>query len=48
LAGDDVDTDAFIVGEMDPLSGDVLYIDNRAAVSRSAEQTEDIKIVIQL
>jgi hypothetical protein len=29
-------------------TGEVLYIDNRAAVSRSADQTEDIKIVIQI
>ena len=34
--------------EFDPLSGELLYIDNRAAVIRSTDQTEDIKIVIQL
>ena len=34
--------------EFDPLSGELLYIDNRAAVIRSTEQTEDLKIVIQL
>ena len=34
--------------EVDISTGDVLYIDNRAAVTRSADQTEDIKIVIQL
>tara|TARA_B100000768_G_C11281829_1_gene379058 strand:- start:199 stop:1566 length:1368 start_codon:yes stop_codon:yes gene_type:complete len=48
LANADGDTDAFINGDLNPLSGDILYIDNRAAVTRSAEQTEDIKIVIQL
>ena len=37
-----------IKGEFDPLSGELLYIDNRAAVERSTDQTEDIKIVIQL
>ena len=37
-----------ITGEFDPLSGELLYIDNRAAVDRSSEQTEDLKIVIQL
>lgn len=47
-AGDDADDDAYVNGEFDPLTGEVLYIDNRAAVSRSAEQTEDIKIVIQI
>lgn len=46
--GDDVDSDAFINGEFNPLTGDILYIDNRAAVTRSADQTEDIKIVIQI
>jgi hypothetical protein len=35
-------------GEFNSLTGDILYIDNRAAVTRVAEQTEDIKIVIQL
>jgi hypothetical protein len=25
-----------------------MYIDNRAAIQRSADQTEDIKIIIQL
>lgn len=35
-------------GEFNPLTGDILYIDNRAAVTRSANQTEDIKIVIQI
>ena len=34
--------------EVELLTGDLLYIDNRAAVTRSADQTEDIKIVIQL
>ena len=29
-------------------SGEVLYIDNRAAITRSAGETQDIKIVIQL
>lgn len=29
-------------------TGDVLYIDNRSSVTRSADQTEDIKIVIQI
>ena len=34
--------------EVDKYSGEVVYIDNRAAVSRDAEQTEDIKVVIDL
>ena len=34
--------------EVDPFSGEVLYIDNRTAVARTANQTEDIKIILQL
>jgi len=34
--------------DVEPLSGDVLYIDNRAAVIRSASQAEDIKIIVQV
>ena len=34
--------------EVGTTTGDLLYIDNRAAVSRAADQTEDIKIVIQI
>ena len=30
------------------LSGDVLYIENRAPVIRDASQTEDIKVVVTL
>lgn len=37
-----------IRSEVDPFTGEVLYIDNRSAVTRVANQTEDIKIVIQL
>jgi hypothetical protein len=35
-------------GEVDRLSGEVLYLDNRVAVSRTANQSEDIKVIIQL
>lgn len=34
--------------EVDVYSGEVVYIDNRIAVSRDADQTEDIKVVIDL
>ncbi len=40
--------DKILKGEVDPFSGELLYIDNRAPVIRSADQTEDLKIVIQL
>jgi hypothetical protein len=33
--------------EVDPMSGAVLYIDNRGPIERSAAQSEDIKIIIQ-
>ena len=32
----------------DPMTGELLYIENRAAVLRATGQTEDIKIVIQM
>jgi len=35
-------------GGMDNFSGEVLYIDNRVAIERDANQTEDIKIIIDL
>lgn len=34
--------------EFDVMSGDILYIENRAAVTRATDQSEDIKIVIQI
>jgi len=35
--------------DFDPFSGDLLYIDNRnLSVTRSADQTEDVKVIIQL
>lgn len=33
--------------EFDRYSGNVLYLENRVAVSRAADQTEDIKLVVQ-
>jgi len=47
---DTVSTDsANIAPGFDVFSGEVLYIDNRnSSVSRSADQTEDVKIIIQL
>lgn len=48
-AGVDSDTRAYIYPEVDVFnSGEVLFIDNRAAIERSADQSEDIKIIIQL
>lgn len=44
----DGDSIAYNEGDVTFIGGEVLYIDNRAAITRSAEQTEDIKVVIQL
>ena len=34
-------------GEVNPYSGDLLYVESRAAVERTTAGTEDIKITIQ-
>ena len=39
-----VDTDSSV--EIDPFSGELLYIDSRARIIRSADQTEDIKVIL--
>jgi hypothetical protein len=38
----------YINPEIDAFSGQLLYIDSRAAITRATDQTEDIKIVIQI
>ena len=47
-AGYDGDTLADSAPDIDPFSGEVLYIENRAAVQRTVGQVEDIKIIVQL
>ena len=47
-AGVDADSDAFSRDDVDKLSGEIIYIENRAPVTRAANQTEDIKVVITL
>ena len=47
-AGVDADSDAFTRDDVDKLSGRIVYIENRAPVTRSANQQEDIKVVISL
>lgn len=42
-----IDT-AVIPPEVDPLSGTILYLNNRDAIERSENQTEDVKIIIEL
>jgi hypothetical protein len=47
-AGVDGNTRAYDSAEVDMMSGDILYIDNRAAVTRAGDQNEDVKVIIQL
>jgi len=47
-AANDADTDAFTKSTVKPFSGTLLYVDNRAAIERDPNQTEDIKVIIQL
>lgn len=44
----DADSDAYTESGIDIATGEVLFIDNRAAVTRASGQTEDIKVVVQL
>ena len=34
--------------DVNPFSGEILYLENRAAITRSLVQTEDLKVIIQL
>jgi len=47
-AGVDGDVFAYSNGDINIFKGDLLYVENRAAIERDAAQTEDLKIVIQL
>jgi hypothetical protein len=38
----------FTEPKVDKYSGNLLYIENRAAVTRAADQTEDIKVIIEI
>jgi hypothetical protein len=46
-AGEGVVDSAAILPEVDPESGAILFIDNRAPVIRATAQNEDIKVIIQ-
>jgi len=46
--GTDGDTLAFVEPKVDKFSGTLLYIENAAAVVRAADQTEDIKVIIEI
>jgi hypothetical protein len=47
-AGADADADAYVEPSVDPFSGELLYIENRAKIDRAADQTEDIKVIIEI
>ena len=40
-------TSGYSASEMDADSGDIIYIENRAPITRAADQTENIKLVIE-
>jgi hypothetical protein len=46
--GTDGDTLAFVEPKVDKFSGQLLYIENAAAVIRAADQTEDIKVIVEI
>lgn len=47
-SGVDGDSDAFVEPDVNIFSGDILYIENRAKIDRFTDQTEDIKLIIQI
>lgn len=47
-AATDADSDAYTLSKVNSLTGDIIYLDNRSAIERSNEQSEDIKVIIQL
>jgi len=47
-SGVDADANAFVEPKVNKYSGQLLYIENRAAVVRAADQTEDIKVIIEI
>ena len=40
-------TNGYAKSEIEPNSGEIIYIDNRGAISRAGDQIEDIKIVVE-
>ena len=40
-------TNGYAKPEIEPNSGEIIYIDNRGAISRAGDQIEDIKIVVE-
>ena len=40
-------TSGYANPELDPDSGDIVYIENRKPIQRASDQTEDIKLIIE-
>ena len=40
-------TDGYANPELQPDSGNIIYIENRKPISRSSDQTEDIKLIVE-
>jgi hypothetical protein len=40
-------TDGYANPELEPDSGNIIYIENRKPISRSSDQTEDIKLIVE-
>ena len=49
LAGGNTITfaDGYANPELDPDSGDIIYLENRKPISRSSDQIEDIKVIVE-
>ena len=43
----EIDTAGVDTPDLDPYSGDVLYVENRSPISRATDQIEDVKLVIE-
>ena len=40
-------TDGYANPELQPDSGNIIYIENRKPISRASDQTEDIKLIVE-
>ena len=40
-------TSGYNAGEIDADTGDIMYIENRSPITRAADQTENVKLIIE-
>ena len=40
-------TSGYNAGELDREAGEILYIENRSPITRAADQTENVKLIIE-